>query len=43
MFKGLGRSLAIVTFFLVGVPAVLLASAEGGEWLEKVSKMTPLF
>jgi hypothetical protein len=43
MFKGLTRSLAIITALLVAFPALLIWAAEGNEWLEKMGKMSPIF
>lgn len=43
MFKGLTRTLIIVTISMVVLPAVLLMASGGSEWIEKFGNMNPLF
>lgn len=43
MFKGLTRTLVIVTASLVVLPALVLMAAHGSEWTEKFGKMNPFF
>ncbi len=43
MFKGLTRSLAIITALFLVFPALLIWAAEGSEWLDKFKNMSPIF
>ena len=43
MFKGLTRSLLIVTAAMVALPAAMLAASGGREWMEKFGNMNPFF
>ncbi len=43
MFKGLTRTLVIVTAAMVVLPAVVLMASGGGEWIKKFGQMNPFF
>lgn len=43
MFKGLTRTLVIVTAALVALPAVILMASGGPEWVEKFGQLSPFF
>ena len=43
MFKGLTRTLVIVTAAMVVLPAAVLAVSGGADWMDKFGKMNPFF
>ena len=43
MFKGLTRTIMIVSAMIVALPAVMMLAMDGGEWLERFRLMTPIF
>lgn len=42
MFKGLGIAMAVITAFLFALPAAMLWSMGGADWLQQFQTMTPL-
>jgi hypothetical protein len=43
MFKGLTRTILIVSAMIVLLPAVMMLAIDGSEWLERFQLMTPVF
>ncbi|WP_435258610.1 hypothetical protein ACSBLW_02190 [Thioclava sp. FR2] len=43
MFRGLTRTLVIVTAAMVVLPAAVLAVSGGSEWMDKFGMMNPFF
>jgi len=42
MFKGLGLAMAVVTAFLLLLPAMVLWAEGGADWFKRLQLMTPL-
>ncbi|WP_285813436.1 hypothetical protein [Lutimaribacter degradans] len=43
MFRGLTRSIIIVSVFMLGLPAAMMLAMDGGDWLERFRLMSPIF
>ncbi len=43
MFRGLTRTILIVSFLMIGVPAAMMLAIDGADWVERFQLMSPMF
>ena len=43
MFRGVTRSIIIISALMIGAPAVVLYGIGGSEWWERMKLMSPMF
>lgn len=43
MFRGVTRSIIIISALMIGAPAVVLYGIGGSEWWEQMKLMSPMF